>query len=70
MRTLKTLAVAMVLAAALCGTLAFVSPTPALANPPTSDPNCKHPCSPFKKHGGFTCTFAGCTTDGVCLYAC
>lgn len=70
MRTLKTAAAVFVFSVVLLGTLALAVPTPALADPPVSDPNCKHAC-PAKIHrNGYTCTFVGCSLDGLCGYAC
>src|SRR5213594_2578803 len=69
MRTWRLVLVAFALVVILFGALPILVP-PAQADPPTTDPNCTRPCPPFKKHGAFTCTFAGCATDGTCLYAC
>jgi hypothetical protein len=69
MRAMRILVGGLALAVVLFGAFEITVST-VRADPPVSDPNCSHPCQPTKKHNGFTCTFAGCTADGTCTYAC
>jgi len=70
MRTFKSLAVAVVIGIVLLGFAVLVAPTAALADPPVNDPNCRRPCPATKKLHGYTCTFVGCSPEGLCGYAC
>ena len=69
MRALRIVVSALALAVVLFGALEIAIST-VRADPPVTDPNCHHPCQPTKKHNGVTCTFVGCSPEGLCGYAC